>query len=273
MHGKELRMRRLFGKGKAVIVPMDHPVYFGPLPGIEDPRALVSDVASTNADGVLLTIATMNRTFDVMGSLGTIARLDGTHTKLGSHMIEIDCISSVEMAVAQGADACVLNIYVGADNERDLLRKLGNTAEACERWGMPLVGEMIPMAALLGHYGPTEKTLSEDDLAEQIALAARVGAEVGADVIKCNYSGSPKTFKQVVDNATVPIIVAGGPGGDTAEGLFQLVDGCMEAGAAGICFGRNVWKRKNRVQVIQGICAIVHDGKTPAEAAKLLGAV
>lgn len=273
MHGKEFRLRRLFGKGKAVIVPMDHPVYFGPLPGIEDPRALIKDVASTDADGVLLTLATMDRAVDVMGRLGTIARLDGTHTRLGSHLVEIDCISSVEMAVSHGADACVLNIYVGADNERDLLRKLGNTAEACEKWGLPLIGEMIPMAALAGHYGPTEKSLSEDELAEQIALAARVGAEVGADVIKCNYSGSPKTFRQVVDHATVPIIVAGGPGGDTEEGLFKLVGECMASGAAGICFGRNVWKRKNRVNVIQGICSIVHGGGTPAEAMKLLGAV
>lgn len=272
MHGKELRLRRLFGKGKAVIVPMDHPVFFGPLPGIEDPKALVKDVASTDADGVLLTLATMNRTVDVMGSLGTIARLDGTHTKLGSHLIEIDCISSVEMAVAQGADACVLNIFVGADNERDLLRKLGNTAEACEKWGMPLIGEMVPIGALLAQYDPNAKALSEDELAEQIALAARVGAEVGADVIKCNYSGSPKTFRQVVDNATVPIIVAGGPGGNTAEALMHMVAGCMESGAKGICFGRNVWKRKNRVQVIEGICSIVHRGVSAAEAAKNLGA-
>jgi DhnA family fructose-bisphosphate aldolase class Ia len=272
MRGKELRLRRLFGKGKAVVVPMDHPVYFGPLPGIEDPRALIEDVASTNADAVLLTLATLSRNADVMGNLASIARLDGTHTRLGSHLVQIDCISSVEMAVSQGADACVLNIYVGAENERDLLRKLGTTAEACEKWGMPLVGEMIPMAALAGHYGPTEKALTEDELADQIALAARVGAEVGADVIKCNYTGSVKTFRQVVQNATVPIIVAGGPGGDTEEGLFKLVADCMAAGAAGICFGRNVWKRANRAQVVRGICSIVHHGGTPADAMKQLGA-
>jgi fructose-bisphosphate aldolase/2-amino-3,7-dideoxy-D-threo-hept-6-ulosonate synthase len=272
MRGKELRLRRLFGKGKSAIVPMDHPVYFGPLPGIEDPVALVKDVASTDADGILLTIATMNKVVPVIGGLATIARLDGTHTRLGSHLIEIDRISSVEMAVAQGADACVLNIYVGADNERDLLRKLGNTAEECERWGLPLVGEMIPMAALAGHYGPTEKSLTEDELADQIALAARVGAEIGADVIKCNFTGSARTFKQVVKNATVPVIVAGGPGGDTVEGLLRLVGECMDAGAAGICFGRNVWKRPNRIEVVNAICSIVHCGTSVAEATKNVGA-
>src|SRR5512140_3909308 len=100
MHGKELRLRRRFSKGKSVIVPMDHPVYFGPLPGIEDPVALVRDAASTPADGVLLTLATLNKVVDVIGNLGTIARIDGTHTRLGSNLIKIHQINSVEMAVA-----------------------------------------------------------------------------------------------------------------------------------------------------------------------------
>lgn len=240
MKGKQVRMRRLFGKGRGVFVPMDHPLFFGPLPGITNPRELVSDVAATPADGVLLTIATQERTVDVLGGLATIARLDGTHTRLGSHLIEVDRISSVELALAAGCDACVLNIFIGVDNERDLIRKLGETAESCARWGMPLIGEMIPKGALAGHYGAKER-VSEDELADQTALAARVGAEVGADVIKTSYTGSMESFRRVVEAASVPVVVAGGPCGDTVEDLLRMVENCMAAGAAGICIGRNVW--------------------------------
>ncbi|MFI5386059.1 MAG: class I fructose-bisphosphate aldolase [Fimbriimonadales bacterium] len=261
----------MFGKGKGVFLPMDHPVYFGPMPGIEDPVALVKDVASTPADGVLLTLATLNKVVDVIGNLAAIARIDGTHTKLGSNLVKIHQVHSVEMAVAQGADACILNIYVGAENEHDLLQKLGNVAEDCERWGMPLIGEMIPMAALAGHYGPTDKTLSEDEMADQVALAARVGAELGADVIKCNYTGSPESFRRVIQGATAPVIVAGGPGGDSVPGLLKIVEDCITAGAAGIIFGRNVWKRPNRVDVLNAICAIVHEGKSATEAIRCVG--
>jgi len=263
MKGKQIRLRRLFPKGKTLIVPMDHPVYYGALPGIEDPRALVRDVAATPADGVLLTLATLERVADDLGGLGTIARLDGTHTRLGSHLIEIDRVSSVEYAVACGADAAVLNIYVGADNERDLLRKLGETAEACDRWGLPLVGEMIPMAALAKHYGKKEE-VSEAVLADQIALASRVGAELGADVIKTNYTGSVDSFRKVVEAASVPVVVAGGPAGKTVNDLLRTVEACMEAGAAGICMGRNVWGRPNRREVLGALSRIVH-GKASAE--------
>lgn len=266
MRGKEIRLRRLFGRGRTVIVPMDHPVYFGPLPGVANPRRLVEDAASTPADAVLLTLATMERVAPVLGSLGTIARIDGTHTRLGSHLSEVDRFASVELAVASGADACVLNIYVGADNERELLRKLGTTAEACERWGLPLIGEMIPIGALQAHYSPDAKRLTEEELTDQVALASRVGAEMGADIIKTNYTGSVESFRKVVEGATVPVVVAGGPCGDSEEGLLRMVEDCLAAGAAGVCIGRNVWQRSSRVELLRAICRIVHDGVPAAEA-------
>lgn len=260
MKGKELRLRRFFSRGKSVIVPLDHPVYFGPLDGVVNPVDLVRDVAATQADGVLLTLATLNRVAGSIGSLGTIARIDGTHTRLGSHLSEIDRFSSVELAVASGAEAAVLNVYVGVDNERELLRKLGNTAEDCERWGLPLVGEMIPVGALAGHYDPGAEKLSESELADQVALSARVGAELGADLIKTSYTGSRESFRRVVEGASVPVVVAGGPCGDSVGDLLRMVEDCVAAGAAGVCIGRNVWQRDNRREVLEAVCRIVHDG-------------
>lgn len=266
MKGKQLRLRRLFGRGRTVIVPMDHPVYFGPIPGVEDPVALVRDVASTPADGILLTPATLGRVADVAGSLAAVARLDGTHSRIGSRPTVTERFASVEMALAAGADACVLNIYVGAENERDLLLKLGETAEACERWGLPLVGEMIPAEALAGHYGMKGDRLSEEELADQVALASRIGAEMGADLIKTSYTGSAESFRRVVEGATVPVVVAGGPRDGTTAGFLRMVEECMAAGAAGICAGRNVWQRDDRVAILKAICRIAHDGLSAEDA-------
>jgi DhnA family fructose-bisphosphate aldolase class Ia len=267
--GKQLRLRRFFSRGKAVIVPMDHPVYFGAIPGLIRPEELVRDAAQTPADGLLLTLATLNRTAEYTGQLATIARLDGTHTRFGRRLVETDRFSSVEHAVAAGADACVLNIYTGAENERSLLGKLGKTAEECERWGLPLVGEMIPILGLAGHYGPAEKP-DEGLLAEQTAVAARVGAEMGADLIKTNWTGSKESFRRVVEEASVPVLVAGGPSGKSVEALLQMVEDCLAAGAAGICMGRNVWQHTNRIALLRALCRMVHEGASAAQAAEEL---
>lgn len=53
MNGKQLRLRRLFFKGRSVTVPMDHPVYFGPLPGVADAKGLVQDIAAASANEIL----------------------------------------------------------------------------------------------------------------------------------------------------------------------------------------------------------------------------
>ena len=70
-----------------------------------------------------------------------------------------------------------------------MLKKLGNTSEICDNWGMPLIAMMYPR-------GP--KIKNEHD-AEVVKLAARAGAELGADIIKTNYTGDPETFKEVID--------------------------------------------------------------------------
>lgn len=265
MEGKTVRLRRLFGNGRSVIVPMDHSVYFGPIPGLIDPKELIRDVASTEADGILLSLPTMLRSAADLGRLGTVARLDGTHSRLGQNLHKTGCFASVEQAVAAGADCCVLNIFVGAPNEEEHLRKLGDTAEACARWGLPLMGEMIPITLLENHYGRTKEKPSPEKMAEDVATASRIGAEMGADVIKTNWTGTAESFRYVVETATVPVVVAGGPGGDDVPSLLRMVQECVDSGAAGVIIGRNLWQRPNRVDVLKAICRMVHQGASQSD--------
>ena len=78
-------------------------------------------------------------------------------------------------------------------------------------------------------------------------------------------TGSVESFRKVVAGASVPVIVAGGPCGKTAADLLRTVEACMEAGAAGICMGRNVWGRRNRREVIGALSRIVHEGVPAAD--------
>jgi fructose-bisphosphate aldolase/2-amino-3,7-dideoxy-D-threo-hept-6-ulosonate synthase len=269
--GKKLRMRRFFQKGKAVIVPMDHPLYNGPLKGLEDPIKLVKTISQTEVDGVLISPGTLERVEDVLGNLCVILRMDGTHTRLGSHVEKISMITTVEHAVKMGADMGVLNIFCGADNEDELLQKLGMASVECSEWGLPLMGEMIPNLTLYHHYGKSNgKAITQDDITDGVKLASRVGAEIGADIIKTNYTGTVETFREVINTATAPVVVAGGPKtGDDLEFLTMIKE-CMEAGAMGICIGRNVWQRENVPGMLDAICAIVHNSVDVADAAKLL---
>lgn len=254
--GKLLRMRRVFRKGRSVVVPYDHALFSGPLKGIEDPRELTKLIAAAEADAVLITPGVLEYVKDHLGDLAVILRIDGTHTKLGSHLERIKLITTVEHALRLGADMVVVNVFVGTNNEDDLLEKLGVVATKCSEWGMPLMGEMIPASLLGSHYGKEDK--DKHELSQDISLVARLGAEIGADIIKTHYCGDAKVFAQMVDSTMVPIVIAGGPKTDSDEEFLNSIRSAIMSGAAGIAIGRNVWQHSDPKRILDKLCSIVH---------------
>ena len=266
--GKTLRLRRFFGHKRAVVIPMDHPMYGGPVPGLEDPLKLIRTIAHTEADGILASPWVIARYADSIGQLATIARLDGGNSKLGSRVDQACNIATVEQVLRMGAEMVAINVFVGGENEPEMLKKLGDTAEACESLGMPLLAEMIPASELQHHYGKQETR--DADLSDPISVVARMGAEYGGDVIKTVYSGNPQEFAKLVCTTTVPILALGGPKTGSDFEFLTMVKDCIEAGAAGIIMGRNVWQRTRVEGMINALCAIVHQDATVAEAERLL---
>lgn len=263
--GKALRLRRIFSKDKAVIIPIDHALYSEPIEGIEDLEKLVNTISQTPADAILITSAMLTRVKDVVGNLATVVRIDGTHTRLGSHLERIDLVTTVEHALRVGADMVVINVFVGTENEDELLRKLGKVATTCFKWGLPLMAEMIPSYILNYHYAKKEKNYDRERAADEIKLASRLGAELGADVIKTHYTGSVDTFREIVSTTPVPIVIAGGPKTQGDKDFLRLVHEAIQAGAKGICMGRNVWQRKNIKDILLALCHIVHNNASMEE--------
>ncbi len=257
--GKTLRLGRFTRRGGAVIIPMDHGLFAEPPEALADLRGLVKTVADTEADGILVTPGMLPHVADVAGHLAVILRIDGTHTRLGQHIERCDLISTPQAALALGADMVVVNGFVGVENENEHLSKIGSMAVQCQSLGMPLMGEMIPSTRLSYHFGHSKKTGSLEEANRDLWLAARTGAEIGADVIKTHYSGDAKGFAKIVQSVPAPIWIAGGPldkGGD--EAFLEMIAQAVDAGAKGVIIGRNVWQRQNPKDMITALCRIVH---------------
>jgi class I fructose-bisphosphate aldolase len=99
--------------------------------------------------------------------------------------------------------------------------------------------------------------------------AARVGAELGADVVKVSYTGSPETFHEVVEGCFVPVVIAGGPRMDTDRDILEMVSGAIRAGGAGLSIGRNAFQHKDPAQIVKAMAGIVHKGATVEEALQM----
>ena len=95
--------------------------------------------------------------------------------------------------------------------------------------------------------------------------AARVGAELGADIVKVVYTGSPETFREVVEGCFVPVVIAGGEKMGNDHEILEMIRGALAAGGAGVSIGRNVFQHKDPVRIVQTISQIVHNGSRMEE--------
>jgi fructose-bisphosphate aldolase/2-amino-3,7-dideoxy-D-threo-hept-6-ulosonate synthase len=261
MRGKEIRMERIMNRNtkKTVIVPMDHGVTNGPIPGLIDMAQTVNLVADGGANAVIGHMGLALHGHRQGGrDIGLILHLSAS-TSVGPDPNDKVLVNSVTNALKMGADAVSMHVNIGADSEARMLTDLGAVAVECMEWGMPLLAMMYPRG---------RKITKENDL-DQVKLAARVAAELGADIVKTVYTGDPEGFREVTRGCPVPVVVAGGSKTDDRITL-ELIEGAMAGGAAGISIGRNAFQHRMPDRFVKAAACIVHHGKSADEAMELL---
>ncbi|MCW4002907.1 MAG: 2-amino-3,7-dideoxy-D-threo-hept-6-ulosonate synthase [Candidatus Bathyarchaeota archaeon] len=259
MNGKTRRLKRIMQKdNRTVIVPMDHGVTIGPVQGITNMQNITNQLIKGKVDAILVHKG-IAKSIDVDGA-GLIVMLSGM-SNLSPNINSKVQVCSVQEAIRLGADAVSVHVNVGAQDEDKMLRNLGKVSDECETYGMPLLAMMYPR-------GP--KIQSEHEVTV-VAHAARIGAELGADIIKTNYTGNIDSFKTVIESCPAPVVIAGGPKCKSLEEILQTTHDSMKAGAAGLSIGRNVFQCEKPTQIARALHAIVHEGASVEQALKILG--
>jgi fructose-bisphosphate aldolase / 2-amino-3,7-dideoxy-D-threo-hept-6-ulosonate synthase len=257
--GKTRRLRRIMQKdNRTVIVPMDHGVTVGPIQGIANMQQITDKLLKGKVDAILVHKG-IARHIDV-GNAGLIVMLSGM-SNLSPNINAKVQVCSVQEAIRIGADAVSVHVNVGAQDEDRMLQNLGKVSDECDILGIPLLAMMYPR-------GPK---IPNEQAPDVIAHAARIGAELGADIIKTNYTGNIETFKAVVESCPVPVVIAGGPKCKSLDEVLQTTFDSMKAGAAGLSIGRNIFQCDNPTQIAKALSAIVHENATVEQALKILG--
>ncbi|MDD5327293.1 MAG: 2-amino-3,7-dideoxy-D-threo-hept-6-ulosonate synthase [Phycisphaerae bacterium] len=262
MIGKKIRLERIIDRnsGKTVIVPMDHGVTVGPIDGLADMRTTISKIVAGGANAILMHKGIVRAGHRGAGKdVGLIIHLSGG-TSMSPDPNAKELVCTVEEAIRLGADAVSVHINLGAETDKEMLGQLGFISERCMQWQMPLI-------AMMYTRGP--KIKNEFDV-NNVKHAARVGAELGADIVKVPYTGSIKSFTEVVQGCPVPVVIAGGPKMKSDKDIFEMVDDALKAGAAGLSIGRNAFQHKDPQKLVGTLCKMVHKGISVKEAIKML---
>ncbi|RMD54776.1 MAG: fructose-bisphosphate aldolase [Nitrospirae bacterium] len=263
MIGKEIRMERIINRnsGRTIIVPMDHGVSVGPIEGLIDMKKVINAVADGGANAVIIHKGLIKASHRKYGKdVGLIIHMSAS-TSLSIYPNAKTIVCTVEEALKLGADAVSIHINIGDEMEHIMLKDMGSISRLTNEWGIPLVAMVYPRG---------KKVKDEYDV-NVVKHAARVGAELGADIIKVSYTGTPESFRKVVEGCyPVPVVIAGGPKMDSDRDILNMVGGAIEAGCSGVSIGRNIFQHKNPEQIVRAISKIVHENSSVEEALEFL---
>ncbi|EHQ35453.1 2-amino-3,7-dideoxy-D-threo-hept-6-ulosonate synthase [Methanoplanus limicola] len=261
MRGKEIRLERIMKRetGTTVIVPMDHGVSSGPIPGLIDLERSVDLIALGGANAVIGHMGLALHGHRKGGpDIGLILHLSAS-TDLGPDPNDKVMVNTVQNALKMGADGVSMHVNVGAESEARMLSDLGRTAIECIEWGMPLLAMMYPRG----------KKINDENMINSVKIAARVASELGADIVKTVYTGDPDSFREVTDGCHVPVVIAGGSKTNDIETL-KLIEGAMEGGAAGVSIGRNAFQHAHPDRFVRAAAMIVHENRSAEEAIEVI---
>ncbi len=269
MNGKSVRLSRILHKTtrKTVIIPLDDILLSGPEGGLRNVEAKIKQIIAGRADAVMGFYGLFARHADLLKDTPCIMNMTAS-TIRQNHTRKV-LIGSVEQAVSMGMDGVAVHVNVSSRYESEMLKNLADISRDCIRFGMPLMALMYPR---------TEKENGEDEnyydllrkqpeqYAELVRHAVRIAIELGADIIKTQYTGSVDSFKTVVESASgVPVIMAGGPK-VSDKAILQKAHDSVLAGGAGVCIGRNVFNNDNGKEMTTALRMVVHGDSTAEKA-------
>lgn len=258
--GKKIRLERIINREdkRSIIVPMDHGLTVGPIKGIENNLGeVVNKIALGGANAVLGHIGIPLYAHRGYGpDIGLILHLSGS-TSLSPDSNYKVLVNNVLEAVKLGADGVSIHINIGTKSDPEMLEILGRVSRECRELGMPLLAMMYPRG----------ENIEDEHAVEVVKIAARVAAELGADIVKTNWTGDPDSFKDVVNGCMAPVIIAGGEKAGL-KGILEITKESIEVGGAGVAFGRNVFQSVDPTKVVRALSLIVHDGYEVEESMK-----
>jgi DhnA family fructose-bisphosphate aldolase class Ia len=224
MDGLAHRNRRLFQNGTLFLAALDHGQYVGVPAGLVDLPRFVRGIDGDPFDGYILNPGAVLALEPLDPSKLLILRISHAGTLLSNTGLEHRCYLAPQDALRLGADAVIIMAILGQDGDAQALHELATATAEYHRYGIPVIAEM-----LLSDPQESRRTSS-------VAGACRIGAELGADIIKTPLV---EDFGEVVRGCFAPIILAGGPKNTNAR---SLVEQGVAAGARGIAVGRNLYE-------------------------------
>jgi len=162
---------------------------------------------------------------------------------------------TVKYAVEElGADAVGYTMYAGSVHEDKMWEDFRKVQEEARKYDVPVVMWAYPRGR-----GIEESDYDGQTDPDLIAYAARLGLELGADMVKVKYPGSQEHMENVVRQTGRTKVVMSGGSKRSDEEFLSDVQTTIDAGANGLAVGRNIFQRENPENILDQLEEIIFE--------------
>ena len=231
------RMNRVFREDRAaLVVPIDHGLVWGRVEALEAPVKVMRRFIPEDITGFMVSTGIVKQSEVDLAKAPALARIlaidafwptSAPATGTGA------MVASVEDAVRLGVDCVKMLLPWNVTDAEKILycKRIGEVVGEASKWHMPVMVEPVFLNT------PRSKAIVEAELE-----VARVGYDLGADIIKITFPGPDATAKLCAE-LDIPVVVAGGPMSGDAKSTLRDIKESIEAGAQGVVVGRKIWQR------------------------------
>ncbi len=238
--------------GKIFMVAYDQGLEHGPSKDFNEtnvnPDYILKLAVEGNASCVAMQYGIAKRfyTEEYKNKIPLILKLNGK-TKLNSKNFLAANIANIEDALSLGAVGVGFTINPGQTDEQIGYEKFSVLRREAEKAGLITV---------LWSYarGPE---ITDQFSKEVVSYAARVGAELGADVLKVKYTGDPESFAWAVKSAAGTKVIASGTD-NFGENYLSDLTRMLESGANGLAVGRHLWQDPDAINLGKKIAEVIY---------------
>lgn len=168
-------------------------------------------------------------------------------------------LCSVKRAVELNAKAIGFTCFPGSEHQNKIMEDFRKVQEEAHDFGIPVTAWMYPRG----------KAIKSDIDRDTLAYSARIGLEIGADMLKMKYNGNPKDMEyQVKCAGKAKVLMAGGKKTNSSKEFLKQIEEVNKAGAHGFAIGRNIWLHEHPIEMTRAMRDVQIRGKSVYDALK-----
>ena len=251
---KRIKVERIMRDGKCMILAYDQGLEHGPADLNEktvDPNYVLDIALEGRYTAIALQSGIADKYYmSYFKDVPLIIKLNGKTAYQKEDIVSLQH-TTVKHALNLGAVAVGYTLYLGSRHEQEMFVEFGRICDQAHNAGIPVI-------CWMSSRGEAFQTQNETNT---IAYATRCAMELGADFVAVNFNEDKEGMRWAVKCAgKTKVIMLGGERKGQNEFLKSVQD-ALDAGAAGVAVGRNVWQQENPFDATRALKEVIFNKK------------